>query len=900
MSLENIIYKTELVFSLDRDFPSKKSNENKRYMERIIPRLCEKVGTLRTMHIFQNLSVSQKKGVGEVCKKCYEEKYAWNHPDNEMKETIDEILLDLKTHKKYFEQLKPEQYPMYERFYRLAKQHQSLDTLYSFDCKELCKKFQYICKHGMDGDGIYEQCISMMPYFSGSYFLHTLSCPRWYRWYESNIYTELQIEGLAEDFCKPEIQNKKFLRHLDVDEICVLMRTWKRDHSVLEFMEFMDGNACDITITKLGLEKIKDFSKTTKLLMEAARKLKGVPFRLFYGYMFQSEFNIRIMKKIIFKLDRMDETAQMTLFQLPLHMITAWILERWDIISLAVEPWHEDYETLCPSVSVWDYISKTNIIQYALVNKKRNFLNMIVEGEFSLDELAKFNSVDETIYKNYINLNMFNAKELRQLINHNILSYAFWKRYDSYLELEGEHRNYNATELLVVSEIIVESKEVYKKHFFEIFMKLLSKIRSETACIRMRQYIKALDASYISKSVSDYFEDEVKEEIIKKLILCDLPRWKRLVYPKFHASNMLIAESLPVIRKCKKVMQEALDESSAYFIITNPDLCAEEDDLNTIKKKFITENKEVLWLKENLGAPDRFYEEYKAETSDFFVSSNLRIANAYLRSLKSKHKYSVLEGKYKIVLKAALSGKLKELRYHGDGLSKECSMNINEGIEKVWTSDSSMSVDTEIGGIQIYEDTSFNGIMNIGVIPGHTCMNYIDGIYLECLLSYFDGNKKVVYIKDLKGKIIARAVMRLTKMTYDKNMNTELDFSDVTNQESKNGKEIPVIFLERMYTGFQDKKREAVEKAMFDFVKKKADEAGVEVAVSDDYMKCIFNETFTKKQVGIYITKSKAGCQYLDSFGGKKESKSPYSGEKEDVYYFGDYFVKTEQQEEVI
>lgn len=59
-------------------------------------------------------------------------------------------------------------------------------------------------------------------------------------------------------------------------------------------------------------------------------------------------------------------------------------------------------------------------------------------------------------------------------------------------------------------------------------------------------------------------------------------------------------------------------------------------------------------------------------------------------------------------------------------------------------------------------------------------MNYIDGMYRECLLAYFDGNKKIVYAKK-NGSIVGRAVIRLTK-TVNRvvDQDSVLKFTDVT------------------------------------------------------------------------------------------------------------------------
>ena len=82
-------------------------------------------------------------------------------------------------------------------------------------------------------------------------------------------------------------------------------------------------------------------------------------------------------------------------------------------------------------------------------------------------------------------------------------------------------------------------------------------------------------------------------------------------------------------------------------------------------------------------------------------------------------------------------------------------------------------------------------------------MNYRDGSHKKCLMSYFDANKKILYRIDGGGKTIARAILRFTKASY---MNLQkdgsrLEFIDIEDTTEIN--EFPVLFLERMYSGYQ-------------------------------------------------------------------------------------------------
>lgn len=172
-------------------------------------------------------------------------------------------------------------------------------------------------------------------------------------------------------------------------------------------------------------------------------------------------------------------------------------------------------------------------------------------------------------------------------------------------------------------------------------------------------------------------------------------------------------------------------------------------------------------------------------------------------------------------------------------------------------------------------------------------MNYIDGMYRECLLAYFDGNKKIVYAKK-NGSIVGRAVIRLTK-TVNRvvDQDSVLKFTDVTEEHEKQETteepmiETPVLFLERCYSGVQGNGRIELEAALIQFVAEKAEEMGCELIIASDYTKESLSvrdtSDFKSGRRFIFITKSKAGDQYLDSFGGVYSNKK-YDSHRENVF----------------
>lgn len=328
------------------------------------------------------------------------------------------------------------------------------------------------------------------------------------------------------------------------------------------------------------------------------------------------------------------------------------------------------------------------------------------------------------------------------------------------------------------------------------------------------------------------------------------------------------AKIMTVPISLESVLQTAKTETEILFALENPALCIAG--LKEGMKQFLNQDETVLEVKKQLDLPDEFYRINKDTVWKFFLSGNGKYVRAYMHS-------SVREA-FKVVVKAAMCDCLDELRY--TDLDKECCMTIRDRMYDHWVHNNAVT----ISGYKVYEDTSFQGIMNLGAVPTRTCMNYVDGLYRQCLLAYFDGNKKIIYVKK-NGAIIARAVIRLTKTANRMKERDEdrLTFTDVTVKQMQTSVqstpfvETPIIFLERCYSGIQGKKRMEIESAIIRFAMEKAEELGCGYLVSGEYETTIvgstWGKTLIKEKKPVFITKSKAGEQYLDSFGGVYSNK---------------------------
>lgn len=223
-----------------------------------------------------------------------------------------------------------------------------------------------------------------------------------------------------------------------------------------------------------------------------------------------------------------------------------------------------------------------------------------------------------------------------------------------------------------------------------------------------------------------------------------------------------------------------------------------------------------------------------------------------------------------MIVKAAMCGKLDELKYHNGDLGRETGIQMDKETATKWADDISMPCGGRFRGVCM-EDSTFYGIMTMGVRPFETCMHYANGSYRGYLMSYFDTNKKILYRMDKEGRTIARAVLRLTKVSTGADVHTKGGLGFVVVEDEGIG-ECPVLFLERMYSGYQGADRSSLAKDLLLAARQKADSLGLTLVLAEDYQNVLDakQEGFRLEPASVYITRSKASSQYLDSFSGMK------------------------------
>lgn len=523
----------------------------------------------------------------------------------------------------------------------------------------------------------------------------------------------------------------------------------------------------------------------------------------------------------------LDETAEMSAC-----MEAAWLLDRDDVLAFQEAKW-------------WDSRYE-DIILHAMTHKWDRFLGGLNGSEALRDAAWYLRGVC-----GQINANLFSNKQLEAVSKQDLLPKA-----GTVPEWMG---NVTYDQLLALKEIRQISPAGYRKTFMAVFQKLSEILKPEAAAKRMAQFAGAWNTP-----VMDYLAEDIEiEETAVCLAECDMYAWCRKVF-SFKPSHMLAAKALPYIRRIP-AFSEAETEQDAWFILRNKELC--KDGLAKAKEVFCQTDPEVLALKEWTGIEDAFYDKYKKESTEFFMQDTA-VANAYIGAISIYADRQ--KDAFRLIVKAAMCGKLTELKYHTGDLGRETGILMDERTVREWIRDMDMPCRNEFSGTCV-EDSTFHGIMTMGARPFDTCMHYAKGSYRECLMSYFDANKKILYRIDGSGKTVARAVLRLTKASTKAVKGAKCGFSFV-DVEDEAAEEYPILFLERMYSGYQGESRKKLAADLVRAARQKAGHMGFALVLADDYADLLDlkQESFHLENTSVYITRSKSSAQYLDSFGGMK------------------------------
>lgn len=411
---------------------------------------------------------------------------------------------------------------------------------------------------------------------------------------------------------------------------------------------------------------------------------------------------------------------------------------------------------------------KSELLLYAITQKKKNFLRLIQKEKMLIDDLPD-NSLllEESVYREYLNLNTVNKKNLKESADLILPRRQFH-------DLEKRTYTFEELKLLCRAE------------------KTVICLYGQLTCMRIDDRICVLRELLKRKCMPKTFQDGQLGILAKALSIKPLSRWIREDFGNIRGLSYETAVWLLVYQEQLKGMEKEITmEEQVFYLLKNLELIKKCGSFLELKEKLIM--RDISWgvLKEKLTFSEDFVKTNATRIGEFIFAGGAEVMATYLKQQPSKKE------EIRRLVVAELIGKFEKLKYPAGDLSREIDFAVSKEVELEWEKDLTYIC----GDLTLQEETRLLPIMQIGEIPTYSCISYRTGSNSHCLLSCFDSNKKFLFIPK-NGQVVFRAMLRLTKGSYADDMHRKkIQFADLSNlDETKDeeGEEL-VLFLERYY-----------------------------------------------------------------------------------------------------
>lgn len=484
-----------------------------------------------------------------------------------------------------------------------------------------------------------------------------------------------------------------------------------------------------------------------------------------------------------------------------------------------------------------------DLMIYAIVNNKKHFIRVVDEHAETFFSIPS-NSILflPSLYKEHFNLNELTEQDLREC--------ARIRQRKFLIELLAPGRRYTFPELKALYDAPVSYISFYHA------------LSSDSQDYRLKVFQQLRKRDMLSSDV----EDQDIAALAKCLDRKPLYSWLQEDFG--HIQNLTAHDTMKILihlEQLQHLIFSMTERNDVLLALQNLDDLNRFNSIDDLKVNIVQVDQNWGSLVSAMGLSQEFLELYRDNIINFICNNGADIVETYRTSLDSAQQESFFR-----VVKAELMGQLGELKYFEGDLQREIDFSLPLQGEAKWKQNLQM----ERNGVQAGEYDDFLSTMLLGVRPYSTCLSYNGGAYSECLLSSFDSNKKILYAM-WGGRIVGRAFLRLTKgrLTGASSSEKRFTFVDLENvnssrQEPVLDQEYLTLFLERPYISrVGPELKERIMQIFVALAQRKANEIGTILVLSLDYRgNC--GKTFAQTQFDIYISKSKAGMQYLDSLDG--------------------------------
>lgn len=327
---------------------------------------------------------------------------------------------------------------------------------------------------------------------------------------------------------------------------------------------------------------------------------------------------------------------------------------------------------------------------------------------------------------------------------------------------------------------------------------------------------------------------------------------KNKIYQKLNTKNIDIETILLTIDKNYNEQQLQylfkIESLNRYKILLNHDF----DITKTVEenlKKIITQEKTYKKFKE---LSNNKYDNIDADKIlDYYLND---ILNIYVDFKQNRNVNDRTKKLFESIFEKSLTDEFKEYKFKT--LELELDEDIGSNLKEKWINNESY----EEKNYKVYETYDFKTTMNIGKIPTTTCMNYKNGMYSESLISNFDANKKIIIVKNQKGDIVARSIIKLTKMRKG-----NLSFNDNVNL-NKNF----AVIIEKIYN--TDNNLKFIEHLICHLLKNKFKNTNVKLISKKNLYDGEETQNKEEVKVKVFVTFSRGYSQYFDSIYGTQNN----------------------------
>lgn len=486
-----------------------------------------------------------------------------------------------------------------------------------------------------------------------------------------------------------------------------------------------------------------------------------------------------------------------------------------------------------------------DILIYAITHDKKHFIRLVDENaELFLCLPGTSALFQESLYRAHLNIN--------ELSKAGLVALARMDRRQLNVKMLAPGRKYTFPEL---RELCGQPSR---------YLRLYHALQSDSQDYRLRVFRQARKREVLPPGMDNNGIDALATNLdVKPLdawMQGDLGHIDGLTTPD-------AAQLLARLEAVRHLLPGIRTRTDALLVLRCLDTVGQYASVAELKENLLHTDADWLALAEHMGLTPEFLEQHRESIIGFLCRNGAYIAETYRTGLGGKQREAFLR-----VVKAELMGQLADLKYYEGDLQRELDSPLTARVKAGWP----VNLSVTEHGLEVREHDDFFSTMLLGVQPQRTCMSYIDGQYKECLLSSFDSNKKILYAT-LNGRIVGRAFLRLTKgrltgadVPADNSGFTfvDLEHPDARSERPKE-REGVTLFLERPYiSGVGPEVARRVMRMFVELAGSKASELDTMLVLSADY-RGEAGPGFTWTKYAVYISKSKAGAQYLDSLGGQ-------------------------------